>query len=77
MVLILHALGVLVVLLLIAFGVVSVTIIQESKPKQLDWAGGSHPKTLEMLKKHKEAGMFSLEGENYVETTKKENLDRR
>ena len=43
MVLILHALGVLVILLLIAFGVVSITVIQES----------------------------------YVETTKKENLDRR
>ena len=62
MVLALHALGVLIILALILFGVVSVIIIGESSHGQWKWSSSSHPRTLEMMKKHKEEGMFELHG---------------
>jgi hypothetical protein len=74
--LIIHVLGVLVCLALILFGVVSVTIIQESHVKKWKWSDSSHPKTLEMLRKDKEAGMFDLGGGNCVETKKEKNPNR-
>ena len=60
MLLIVNALGVLVVLALIFFGVVSVTIIRESRPKNWKWSNSSHPETLKMLRKHKEEGVFDF-----------------